>query len=90
MNDALELKRLLEENLPPITLTEEEAMDLALDFLEQEVGRHDWKNNWKDIRSEAHERVTAWFKRIGLNGVDPSPVISKIDHLSTTLYGTWI
>lgn len=89
MKDADKLRQFLDENLPPARVTEEEAYDLACDFIEQEVGRHDWKNNWRDIRHEAEQRVSAWFNRIGLPGVDPTPVISKIDHMTTVLDGVW-
>lgn len=65
-----------------------ELYDAACEYVEGEVGRHDWQANWKTFKSkhvdldQLHTRVKKWIDYAQLN-VDAMELIRFIDRLST-------
>jgi hypothetical protein len=55
------------ENLLPMPLDEDEISDLACEYVEQEVGRFDFANNWKVSKENPGylDAIRAWLQRIG-------------------------
>jgi hypothetical protein len=64
--------------------------DTALDFVENEVGRHNWKENWQKWKAKPDLRATvqAWLHRYEIDH-DPQGLIEYIDRLSATRHGKW-
>ena len=73
------------------TETDRETEDLALLFVEEEVGRFDWRNNWQKIRAAgvALQRIEAWLKAIK-SGHDPDKIIEFIDRMARERSGRWL
>lgn len=74
-------------------LNEQALEDTAYDYVEREVGRHDWKRNWPKFR-ERHgqglrERIAGWLKRYELEHHDPQSIIDFLDLMVRTRHGTW-
>jgi hypothetical protein len=68
-----------------------EASDLAADFIENEIGRHDWMENWPKWKSkhpDYRERIRAWLERIGEN-LDPDEIVQAIDQMKILAPGKW-
>jgi hypothetical protein len=65
-------------------LDEDEIQDLACDYVEQEVGRHDWQNNWLKRRGENDEQknIEVWLRRIGENEGAAEPIMLWLDGLA--------
>lgn len=67
--------------------------DIALEYMEGEVGRHDWKRNWKDHKSRHGEslkdRVAAWLKHFEIDH-DPQGLIDYIDGELSLQDGKWL
>jgi len=68
-----------------------ETEDLALHFVEEEVGRFDWRNNWHTLRvaGTAAQRVTDWLKAIG-TAHDPGRIMDYLDRMAETRSGRWL
>jgi len=65
--------------------------DVAYDFIENEVGRHDWSNNWQKWRREKpdlKERVQAWLDRYQIDQ-EPQGLIDFLDSMVQTRVGKW-
>jgi hypothetical protein len=64
--------------------------DLALDYVENEVGRFDWMNNWPKHKEQRpiRDRVAAWLERLQAQA-DPDDIIRRIDDLVTKRPGRW-
>lgn len=65
--------------------------DLACDFMEQSVGRHDWRNNWpkfKEKHPELKQYVKAWLDRFEIDH-DPQGLIDFLDRMAVTRSGRW-
>lgn len=62
---------------------EQDNMDLALDFIEHEVGGSRLGRNWAAMKSKGDiaERVSHWMQKIGANG-DASVLVKLIDELA--------
>jgi hypothetical protein len=62
--------------------------DLALLFMEEEVGRFDWKNNWEIVKQsgEARQRIENWLMTLGIQA-DSAEIIAFLDNLKQT--GRW-
>lgn len=67
-----------------------EMEDVALDFIENEVGRHDWAKNWDVYRAKPglRERIAAWLANAGYEA-EPEAVEKAIDQLILTRPGRW-
>ena len=75
-------------DLPPWVEEEEgydkslDTEDLAAEYLEGEVGRHDWTHNWPQHKSQhgnsLREKVQAWLKLYEIDH-DPDALIAAID-----------
>lgn len=65
--------------------------DLALLFVEEEVGRFDWRNNWPKIRAAgvARQRIEAWLKAFGSDH-DPEKIVEYLDHMVHEKSGRWL
>ena len=81
-------------NSRQLILDSERVPDLALDFIENEVGRHDWKNNWPAFKAK-HQTpdalktvIQTWLDYIG-EQCDPTLVIVFIDGLCQERAGKW-
>ncbi len=72
------------------TRSEASVDDLALTFVEEEVGRFDFANNWPKVkeRGNIRERVAQWLDRLNVEA-NPDDVISAIDQLATSRPGRW-
>jgi hypothetical protein len=68
-----------------------ETEDLALLFIEEEVGRFDWKNNWPKIRAAgvARQRIEAWLQALKSNH-DPEEIIEFLDWMVQQRSGRWL
>ncbi len=67
--------------------------DIALEYMEGEVGRHDWKRNWKDHKARhgesLKEKVAAWMKHYEIDH-DPQGLIDYIDGELSLKDGKWL
>lgn len=65
--------------------------DLAATFIEQEVGRYDWKNNWTVYKSKPNlaGRVQAWLDMLNVR-VGASELIAAVDQLVSRNTGRWV
>ena len=73
------------------TEVDHETEDLALTFIEDEVGRFDWRGNWPRIRAAgvARQRVELWLKAIG-SSHDPEAIIEFLDRMVHEQSGRWL
>lgn len=67
---------------------------MAFMFMEQEVGRFDWKNNWLRFKekNDARQRVLDWQRAIDPQpeaAHDPDAVIRFLDDYVATHEGRW-
>lgn len=63
--------------------------DVAADFVEQEVGQHDWVRNWQQMRAaqDPVERVSSWMQGYQLR-LDPAELVQRLDDMAA-LGGAW-
>lgn len=85
------LDNLLPYPLPtdtPVEVPDPEWADEALDFVEEEVGRFDWENNWRLLKQHHNmaERVQNWLDRYGISG-DADGIVKYIDQLTLNRSG---
>lgn len=68
-----------------------DAEDLALTFVEEEVGRFDWANNLAKLKSEGtlERKVKAWLAATQV-AVDPSEILYHLDKLTSDRTGRWL
>lgn len=71
-----------------VELPSPEAVELAADFIEQELGRYDWMNNWKAIQP-ADAKIAAWLRAIG-SDVPADHVRDAIVHILTKRPRPWM
>lgn len=72
------------DKLLPHPLDEDEVHDLALEFVEQEVGRFDFKNNWGKLKMEPENlrgRLIWWLRRMKAP-MKPDVIITHLDQLA--------
>ena len=65
--------------------------DLAFLFMEEEVGRHDWQNNWPKFKqtTDARQRVQDWLRAMQIEH-NPDEIISCLDRLVAARSGRWL
>lgn len=65
--------------------------DLALLFMEEEVGRFDWANNWPKIKAtgNARNRVQNWLNALQVEH-NPDDIISYLDRMVAERSGRWL
>jgi hypothetical protein len=67
--------------------------DIALEYMEGEVGRHDWKRNWKDHKkrhgTNLKNKVSEWLKHFEIDH-DPQGLIDYIDGELSMQDGKWL
>ena len=64
--------------------------DLALTFMEEEVGRFDWRNNWPKIKERgARQKVQDWLSAIHVEH-SPDEIVSYLDQLYDGRSGRWL
>ena len=67
--------------------------DIALEYMEGEVGRHDWKRNWADHKKRHGEslkdKVAAWLRHFEIDH-DPQGLIDYIDGELSLQDGKWL
>ena len=81
-------------------LTQEEPLnnqwgvhDTALDYMEGEVGRHDWKRNWDDHKKKygigLKQKVADWLKHFEIDH-DPQGIIDYLNDETAMHDGKWL
>lgn len=71
-----------------------EDADLAVDFMEQEVGRLDWRTNWPKFkeryptREALQDRVREWLDRMEIDH-EPDGVVRYLDGMLERMTGKW-
>lgn len=69
--------------------------DLALSFMENEVGRHRWQKNWPKWKEQfadenaLKQRINAWLRYIQVEH-DPQEIIDYLDRMVETRVGKWL
>jgi len=69
--------------------------DLALDFMESEVGRHRWNKNWPKWKEQfqdenaLRQRINSWLKYIQVEH-DPQEIIDYLDRMVENQVGKWL
>lgn len=73
------------------TKSRPDTEDLALTFMEEEVGRFDWRNNWPKIKEQgnARQRVQDWLNAIHVEH-NPDEIVSYLDQLLDGRSGRWL
>lgn len=72
----------------------QDTEDLALEFMEQEVGRHDWKANWPKFKANQGDeaavlrKVQAWLNYMGIE-YDPREIVQFLDQMVEKRNGIW-
>lgn len=91
--------QIMPPDLPP--WTEEKPFDgtalsteeLALEYIEGEVGRHDWQHNWPQHKAKhggsLKEKVAAWLKHFEVDH-DPDAIVRYIDDELMMRPGKWL
>lgn len=69
----------------------DDVEDMALSFVEGELGRHDWQNNWKTAKAQgtAMPRLEAWL-RVMDSGAASTEVYAYLDKLVDSRSGRWL
>lgn len=68
----------------------DDAEDLALTWVEQELGRYSFPKNWKAVKASglARSRIQGWLQAANVEG-DPDEIIRAIDRLAANYAGKW-
>lgn len=70
-----------------------QTQDVALEYIEGEVGRHDWEHNWRDHKAKngrnLRERIAAWLQHYEIDH-DPQAIIDYIDSELMMRPGKWL
>ena len=69
----------------------EDVEDIALSFVEDEVGRFDWMNNWEKfkLKHNAVSKMRAYLKYMKYSDVKAEDVVKFIDGLVVERPGRW-
>lgn len=64
--------------------------DLALTFMEEEIGRHDWQNNWEKVkqRGDVLIRIQNWLDALRIKH-DAQAILDYLDRLGKERVGRW-
>lgn len=77
---------------PPFDETPFATEDHAIDYLESEVGRHDWQHNWpqhkKNHGKALRDKVLAWLRHYEIDH-DPDAIINYLDDMHKMRPGKW-
>lgn len=67
----------------PLNLREHKLGELAADFIEQEVGRHDWLANWRVLKTSkrAESLARKFIEHNGHTEFTTSDLIAAVDAL---------
>lgn len=69
------------------------TQDLALEYIEGEVGRFDWEHNWPQHKKRhgdaLREKVAAWLSTFEIDH-DPQAIIDYIDNELMKRPGKWL
>ena len=69
------------------------TQDIALEYMEGEIGRHDWRRNWQEHKrlhgDKLKERIAEWLKHFEIDH-DPQGLISYIDDELSMNPGKWL
>lgn len=70
---------------------EDVTQDVSLDFMEQEIGRHDWRNNWDKVKEagDVRAKIKAWLERMAIDH-DPQLIVDYLDDLHRNNEGRWL
>jgi hypothetical protein len=65
--------------------------DLACQFMEDEVGRFDFRNNWKKLKEtqNVRQRIQQWLEALNVDG-NPEEIIAYLDKLVAERAGNWL
>ncbi len=68
-----------------------DTADLALTYMEDEVGRFDWRNNWPKIKEtgSARQRIQDWLDALRIEH-DPDEIIAYLDNMVAERGGRWL
>lgn len=72
----------------------QDTEDIAFEFMENEVGRHDWRNNWPKFKANQGDeaalrrKVQAWLNYAGIE-YDPGAIIAFLDDMVKNRNGNW-
>lgn len=69
---------------------DEDVGDIAADFIENEVGRFDWRNNLNVIKSRGNllQMVQHYLQTYGL-AANPQAVVDRIEQMAIQTPGSW-
>lgn len=64
--------------------------DLALTFMEEEVGRFDWQKNWNAVkeRGDVRGKIQRWLKALNVEH-NPDEIIAYLDKVTAERAGRW-
>lgn len=64
--------------------------DLACQYLEDEVGRHDFRNNWAAVKKAGNIRlkIARWLDSLAVEA-EPDAIIEYLDRLVAERAGNW-
>ena len=64
--------------------------DAALQFIEDEVGRFDFRNNWAKVKEKGgvRQRIQQWLEALNADG-NPDEIIEYLDRLVVDRAGNW-
>jgi hypothetical protein len=73
------------------TKSSPDTEDLALSFMEEEVGRFDWAANWAKIKESgaARQKIQDWLTALRIEH-DPEEIASYLDKLTADRTGRWL
>lgn len=68
-----------------------DTADLAATFMEEEVGRFDWADNWPKIKAAgtAHQKVQDWLSALQIEH-DPNEIVTYLDGMVAERKGRWL
>lgn len=69
---------------------DEDTTEIAADFIENEVGRFDWVNNWEVIKAKEDPvaKVQSYLDVYGLVA-DAGKIVAAIDQMASENPGRW-
>jgi hypothetical protein len=71
----------------------QDTEDIAFEFMEQEIGRLDWRNNWPKVKADLGpygtvRKVQSWLNYIGIE-YDPGLIVAFLDDMAKNRNGNW-
>lgn len=65
--------------------------DLACQYMEDEVGRFDFRTNWKKLKetNDVRQRIRQWLEALNVEG-NPDEIIGYLDRLVADRAGNWL